>query len=562
MAANVLRRISTLDLPDIAVIASMIAYSAIFSYLSILKNSAYQSYAWDLGIFNQALWTTTHNGRFFFTTVEQYIVPSGSFFGTHFSPVLFLVLPIYALFPSPNTLLVIQSCVLALAAFPIYLSARRELKNANLAAIVSCSYLAYPFVQGINWFDFHVEAFLPLFFGFSFYYLRMENWKRFILFILLSLAVIEQTAVVVAFIGIYLLLRYGEGLKALLQKRVGFQVKLAVPFVIIVLAVAWYTVQAGLKNTFFPVNPDELSIYNASSHWSVLGLTGNPLYLPLYLAQHPTGLVAAVEYDALLKAAFILSLFAPLLFLPLKNRYVLIATSWLVPVLLSNYPPYYEIGDQYPAFIIPFVFAAMLLALRSLDLHRWPRITLRKICSLILISSLAFSIAMGPYSPLSHSTIQLLPFPSFASSILQENNHTASLNAMVALVPSNASILTQSNIFVHVSSRLNAYVAPWDDSTFSSSQAFAQYINTLLNESTFVLLDVHPGYSIPSSPYLLSNVTSRPAVFGLYAYTDGIYLYQKDYGLNPVPSLHETPPAPIQARNLNPAIECSTWVQS
>src|SRR5216684_2099843 len=193
----IMYKVFRLKLPDIIVASSMVAYSLVFSYLSILKNGVYRSYAWDLGIINQALWTTTHNGKLFYTTLEQYVIPSGAFFGTHFSPILFVILPVYALFPSVNTLLIIQSSVLALAAVPIYLLAKNELSNNYVAAFLSCAYLAYPFVQGINWFDFHVESFLPLFFGFSIYYMRKESWKSFLLFILLALTVIEDAAVIV-----------------------------------------------------------------------------------------------------------------------------------------------------------------------------------------------------------------------------------------------------------------------------------------------------------------------------------------------------------------------------
>jgi uncharacterized membrane protein len=533
MATNVLRRISRLKVPDIAVIASMIGYSAIFSYLSVLKSAAYQSYAWDLGIFNQALWTTTHNGRFFFTTVEQYIVPSGSFFGTHFSPVLFLVLPIYALFPSPNTLLIMQSCVLALGALPLYLLARKELGNDYLAAIVSCTYLAYPFVQGINWFDFHVESFLPLFFGFSLYYMRRENWKRFFLFVLLSLSVIEQTAIVVIFMGFYLLFIWRKEIIGILRRKASFQIKFTVPFFLIALAGSWYILQAWLKSVFFPINPAESAIFDASSHWSVLGITGNPVYLPVYIVQHPVSVIAAVEYDGALKAAFLLFVFAPLLFLPLKNSYTLIATSWLVPAILSNYNSYYSIGDQYTAFIIPFLTVAFVLSLKSISRKRWIRITLRRLCIAALICSLVFSLAIGPYSPFSHSVSHVVPLPSFSSSVLEVNSHTAALNRMISLIPSNASVLTQNNIFVHVSDRLDAYALPFDNSTFSSGQAFVQYMGSLINESTFVLVDVHPGYATPSSALLNSTVSLRPD-FLLYASTDGIYLYQRDPGSNPV----------------------------
>jgi hypothetical protein len=104
------------DLSEIIVIMAIMCYTFGLSYYSILKFNAFNAYAWDLGIFNQSLWTTLHTDKFLFSTVELFINPSGVFFGTHFSPILFLVLPIYSLFPSPETLLVFQSFILVLGA--------------------------------------------------------------------------------------------------------------------------------------------------------------------------------------------------------------------------------------------------------------------------------------------------------------------------------------------------------------------------------------------------------------------------------------------------------------
>ncbi|MCJ7469449.1 DUF2079 domain-containing protein, partial [Candidatus Bathyarchaeota archaeon] len=73
-------------------------YTLTFSYFTIMKHYEFRSYAWDLGIFNQSFWTTLYEGRFFYNNVELLVNPSGSFFGIHFSPILFLILPIYAVY--------------------------------------------------------------------------------------------------------------------------------------------------------------------------------------------------------------------------------------------------------------------------------------------------------------------------------------------------------------------------------------------------------------------------------------------------------------------------------
>ncbi|MGI0068680.1 MAG: DUF2079 domain-containing protein, partial [Nitrosopumilaceae archaeon] len=349
---------------------------------------------------------------------------------------------------------------------------------------------------------------MPLFFFFSIYYLRKESWARFLLFDVLALAVIEAVAVVIAFEGIYLILIWRREIISSLR-RTEFHVKVMIPIILIALSVSWYGIQDWFKSTFFPVNPSTLSIYLASSHWSVLGVTGNPLLIPLYVILNPGQVIAAIEYDAALKAMFLLVAFAPLLFIPLRNSYTFVAASWLVPVILSNYPPYYLVGDQYPAFIIPFLFVATVIGLKSVSKFNPLKLNLKRACVLILTLSLVCTMIIGPYSPIAQLLMKEQPQLFFSPGPIEQNSHVTYLDSIASLVPADASILTQNNMFVHFSNRLNAYALPWDSTPLGSNQALLQYMNQRLNESQFVLIDIHPGYSTPSSVLLLSAVVNR-----------------------------------------------------
>ena len=87
------KRIFRRDLSELLVYLLIAVYTIVFSYFTILKYCAFRSYAWDLGINNQALWTTLNQGKLLYYTPELYFNPSGAFFGLHFSPILFLILP-------------------------------------------------------------------------------------------------------------------------------------------------------------------------------------------------------------------------------------------------------------------------------------------------------------------------------------------------------------------------------------------------------------------------------------------------------------------------------------
>src|SRR5262249_12273478 len=90
-----------------------------------------------------------------------------SWLGVHFSPILYLIAPLYALFPSTSTLLILNSVLIPLCAWPMFLIARTLLGSDVKALIVAMLYLLHPCVLNACIWDFHEIAFAPLAFGFG-----------------------------------------------------------------------------------------------------------------------------------------------------------------------------------------------------------------------------------------------------------------------------------------------------------------------------------------------------------------------------------------------------------
>lgn len=66
----------------------------------------------------------------------------------HISLILFLVSPFYAVCPSPATLLIIKSFMLALGAFPLHLLTKESLGNDKFWFVLAVTYLLYiPFKE-------------------------------------------------------------------------------------------------------------------------------------------------------------------------------------------------------------------------------------------------------------------------------------------------------------------------------------------------------------------------------------------------------------------------------
>jgi len=148
---------------ETTLLSSIILYTSIFSHYTNLKNYAFSSFGWDLGIFNQIFYSSIYGGKFFHYTPELFLNTKGNYFAIHFSPILILLFPLYAAFPKLQTLLFSKCFILSLAALPLFYTSKEITENEKTSLIISLSYLLHPGIHGANWFDFQPQIFLPLF---------------------------------------------------------------------------------------------------------------------------------------------------------------------------------------------------------------------------------------------------------------------------------------------------------------------------------------------------------------------------------------------------------------
>jgi uncharacterized membrane protein len=475
-------KVGNVERSKILLIISIVVYGVVFSTLTVLRYYAFRTRAWDLGIFTQSFWTTSNAGKFFYYTCELVVNPSGSFFGVHFSPILFLVLPFYWVLQTPETLLVIQAFIMALAAVPIFKLANEYAGGRTVGLLFSTAYLIYPATQYVNWYDFHVEAFIPLFSAYALYYLTKEKWPKYFLFIFLLLMCQEQTAFITFFIGIYIAWKYRSRIiSAIKQKRFSGN-EVTVPIVTMIISVVWYSFTLWQRNTFFPINPATMSGFLGSGNFSILGAK-DPLQIPLLIIFRPLNALQALTYDGLIKLAYLGLLFGPLVLFSFKSPSALIPTiPWFGFSLLSQTLAHHMLGHQYEAFVVSFIFAAAIFGLRK-DLVRKPqhRNTANSIKK-IAAFSLAFFVLFAPFC-----LVQTIFFPNFTT--IQRNGHDRALTEVINMVPSNGSILTVDHIFPQVSNRIDAYVVPviWLNTTVQN--LVIDFVNGTANKVDYILVD-------------------------------------------------------------------------
>lgn len=506
----------------LTIISSMV-YGVVFSYFTILRNTSFFSAAWDLGNFNQAFYTTLHDGRLFYYTADLFFSSSGSVFAIHTSPILFLLVPFYAISPSPETLLVLKAFGIGLAAVPLYLLSKQLLKSSKAGFVIALIYLLYAPLQGANWFDFQQSAFLPLFIFMTYYFMVNKNWKLYFPAMLLSLMIEEHVAVIVGILAIFCF-SYQSSLKTLPKSIRQLKMDENLALIITLAVCAIYLLIALLLKNSFPVNSDFAQLYRASGNYQILGSGGGDiLSLPVYALLHPEQMFQGLVYDFTFKFFYVVTLFAPLLFIPLRNRFALGILILLSPFLLSNYRPYYLLGVHYPLYVIPIIFIATLYGLARLDRSA-------KIFNLrtMIVVTLLFAICISPLSPISNEFVSQ-NYAQYSPIAFSLDANTKSLNDLVNLVPFNASILTQNAIFPHVSNRINAYVIPFSD--YGKPDSMQTYIDQLINNSEYVLLDMQTLGNMDQT--VLNKITQNDS-YGAYALGRQAILFKRGFGDQPI----------------------------
>jgi uncharacterized membrane protein len=408
-------------------------YVAGLGFLTLMRYYTYRTYI-DLGVFDQALFTALH-GRLFYETPDLIVIPSGSFLGTHFAPLLFLLLPIFAIAPRPETLLILQTIFIALGAIPIYLASGFVLGKQRIPIVLASVYLLNPAIHSMNMFDFHLEAFLPFFLGMTYYFLLRKAWRRFLVFLALSLITIEFAAIIIASMCIGVLLSDKEALKSirhplrLLQHR---SLGVLMPLLTIPVALGvFYLLLLG-------------SAYFGGTGYSTGQLLG--------------GFVATSQSIGSYGATILywLLLFGVLFFLPLLTlSRVLMVLPWVIVTFVTEIPTFHALGYQHAgAFASPYLILAMVQGLHKIA----TKMPLR----LILLGILFLSSAISPLDPLvQHQILGIayedgLPIPT---------PHDYVLARIISLVPPSSSILTQNDLFTHFSNRPDAYLYLPNNST-------------------------------------------------------------------------------------------------
>ncbi len=495
-------------------VLAVLTYTAVFTYATYQKHYTFSSYAWDLGVFNQLLHDTLFEGKPFYYTPDLYFNDSGNYLVIHFSPILFLLLPIYYILPGVATLLGLKTLLLASAAIPLYLLSKQLINDEKVSLYISLAYLLYPGLQGANWFDFQQQAFIPLLLFTALYLFTKERWTPYAITILLAFTVFELSFAIVI-VSLLCLQAYTSPKEILRQLREFKPNKTHVTILTTLFGVVYYFA-AKLFMSGYSINPLFRQQYLASSVFNIVQYSGDTIMLPAYILTHLPDVLQALSYDPALKLLYLIFLFAPLLFLPLTTRSLIPLLLLFSPFLLSNYQAYYMIGSHYPLYLIAPIFVSLILVYANHFHEERPRLAKK-----MLMITLLFAAILSPISPLSdtlNAKTAILWYPPYTG----VTERVDEIHGLIEEVPTSASILTQNHIFPHFSDRINAYVLPTLPTSGDQERYLKNYIDELMDKSDYILLDLRTYDA--STSYVFEKALKPGSAHKIATYIDSAVL--------------------------------------
>ncbi len=401
--------------------------------IAFLKHWTFFSYDLDLGYFDQVFYSMSKSLRPVYTIMGEQI---NHFQHNHFSPILYLLLPGYWIFSTPEYLILIQAVFVGLAVIPLYKLCAAHRLEKEVALFICIGFLLQPGILSGQFFDFHENALLPFFLFGLLYYLTIGKKAGIMIFFLLTLMIKEDVVVYLVAIGLFELLRSGGSKKTALL-MIGAS------------AVYFVLVSRFILDTSFFHNRYENLIDSGGSYLDILKiLFTNPLYL---FTQSFTSE----------KVFFMGLVFLPLALLPLFGLLHLSEIPLFLPMiainLLSSWWPQYSINFQYTFGTIPlFVFiAARFLSSLSKPSSR------TMLAALMAVSGLIFSVSF-----------HIEKYDDYVVRYRENQTELLAMQRALEKIPAEASVSAASHMVPHVSQRDEIY-------TFG-----------LKNDTDFILLDL------------------------------------------------------------------------
>jgi uncharacterized membrane protein len=402
-----------------------------YTTISIFRLLQLNPSSWDLGIYTEYVKQLAHLNA----PIVDIRGAGTNLLGDHFQPIVGLIAPFFALFPSPATLLVAQALLTAVSVFPVTQVATGKLGTGAGRAVG----LAYGFSWGLQQlvnFDFHEIAFAVPLLAFSLSAMVRGKTRAAVCWALPLVLVKEDQGFTVAAIGLVMAVTALRGpVRDPRGARAGY--------FLVLWGLGWSFLQIGV---LIPA----LSATHSYRYWGdggVLGGTAGPF--------SAGGLFSQVWRGWSQKLQTTIMLLLPTAFTALGSPIALIAIPSLLLRFVSVNSSYWGTYWHYNATVMPILFIAGVDAMararaRVADGTGEPwlrpvRLAFGRHGAPMMVATAAALVFQFPVSTLwSMQTYQIGP-------------HVAAAEAAMAQVPDGATVQTTLDLLAPLGARTDTF---------------------------------------------------------------------------------------------------------
>lgn len=405
-------------------IGSSVAFFLFVSAWTVGRVYSFSSPTFDFGIFSQMFYNMKETGLPL-TTVER----DGllSHFAVHVSPIYYLMLPFYWLFPTPATLQILQALVITSAIIPLWKIGKHHGLSEIQRMLICILLLLYPAFSGATSYDIHENCFLTPLILWTLYGIDKKNSIITTIAGMLILFVKEDAAVYVAVIALWLIIKTLLRFKELDKKN------LLTGIIMLAVSISWFLI----VTTYLANHGDGVMTYRYSN-FMYDGSSSLFTVIKSIILNPMKAIYECVDAE---KLKFIAMTLLPLLGLPLitrrYERYILLVPYILVN-LMSDYQYQHDIFFQYTFGSTAFLIYLTVVNLADLKIN-WKRIS--ALVAAVIISASYFYTVVLPVG---------LRYPIRA---IQYQEYYQNIRDTLDTIPEDASVTATTFYTTHLSQR-------------------------------------------------------------------------------------------------------------
>lgn len=369
------------------------------SIISVVRFWQYDVYYFDFGLFDKAIWSVS---RFSLPIIDHLALGEKIIFADHFSPSIFILAPVFWIFPYSETLLVAQAIIVGISGFVLFLIAKHVLKNNYYAICLLLVYFLFTGLQNAVITDFHEVTVATLFFMLTWFCVIKDKKKLFFLSLLLFLGFKESLFLVGIGISIAIFFLYPKWRK--------------ISIAALGLSVLWGVVAIKIIIPYFSGGTYFYSEFSISER-IFTSFIDNP-----------------IKIHTLFYSFFSFG------FLPVINPafWFLIFQDFVVRFYSANFPTRWGLGLHYSALLACIMAVSSIYSISFLQ-KKINRKFINILVLLLLLNALfLYRVTLdGPFGLVYNKVFY------------EHTKYFEYLNEVMSLIPKEASVMTQNNLAPH-----------------------------------------------------------------------------------------------------------------